>query len=755
MALSENKIIIPHKTNLEGDPGDVSTHRLSLLPYFLDIEGITDPSSWDWSVEIGKLFPERVEKNFFGLITKVIPAHYGLTAQDQSSSNHIYRPSGGVTFTGSGYPEFIINFGKLVPGEEYPINLIIKGKKLVGGNPIQKNFYEKLTFMMEKQKVASPNGWVAHVNPYAGAAAAATNQTGHVLMVEDGELLSVEVVGSKEGNVNATASATLTDVGLETLLSLNPNLSKTLVDTNEYGNDLDRRYYYTREEKDQYYNALVNSVYFFKENEFDAENNINATLDLDLRDYWANGGYLKYNHETFSNAGNVVDFNFLAFDRTRGDEAWHAPIQLEPTPNRSATKKAYVAQILWEQARGSGSSAISSQMNLVSHLKMDEAFSLLTIGAFAYQELTLQKAHALESPYIIERMSEYVPGGGTQTITVDPDRKLVPNAGWLINVESKSNMVIPGNAKFARISETMSYEFNALSGMMEKLNTNDINSFLKVCFRAGLRWNQSTSATYKLSTQVDPVTENYLLGDTGISSNFSLSDEIKEGVKNALPGSPNWKLDRKIKRNAAEGLRVTKDNVTSSRQMSLQNHEWLSFNMAPFLNDSIPHLSNRGFTLNELGFGLDKEGFLHEATLKMKLRVPQSEDSIRAELELNRLPQNLLEKVGMDWYYDNVLSEGLTVTLGVGYGKTSILGEDTEEGHKAQIQIKTPDTFFGFEYGKYHRDGGTQTELRSMYEKKLGNFHAGFDVLLFDADTEVFQSDGFQPQVGGWVSYPF
>lgn len=121
----------------------------------------------------------------------------------------------------------------------------------------------------------------------------------------------------------------------------------------------------------------------------------------------------------------------------------------------------------------------------------------------------------------------------------------------------------------------------------------------------------------------------------------------------------------------------------------------------------------------------------------------------------NRLPQDLLKKIGMDWYYDSVLSEGLTVTLGVGYGKTSILGEDTEEGHKAQIQIKTPDTFFGFEYGKYHRDGGTQTELRSMYEKKLGNFHAGFDVLLFDAETEVFQSDGFQPQGTAWVTYSF
>ena len=252
MALSENKIIIPHKTNLEGDPGDVSTHILHLHPYSMDIEGITDPSSWDWSLEIGKLFPERVEKSFYGLITKVIPASIGRTGEDQRSANHIYRPSGDVTFTCPGVPEFIINFGKLVPGEEYPINLIIKAKKVLPAGPVQINFYEKLTFMMEKQKVTSPTGWVAHVNPYAGAAAAATNQTGHVLMVEDGELLSVEVVGSKEEDVNTTGSATLTDVGFETLLSLSPNLSKTLVDVSQYGNDLDRRYYYTREEKDQY-----------------------------------------------------------------------------------------------------------------------------------------------------------------------------------------------------------------------------------------------------------------------------------------------------------------------------------------------------------------------------------------------------------------------------------------------------------------------------------------------------------------------
>jgi len=763
MALSENKIIIPHKASLEGDPGDVSTHRLSLLPYFLDIEGITDPSSWDWSVEIGKLFPERVEKNFFGLITKVIPAHYGLTQQDVSSSNHIYHPSGGVTLTGSGYPEFIINFGKLVPGEEYPINLIIKGKKLVGGNPIQKNFYEKLTFMMEKQKVTSSSGFISYVNPHAGAAAAATNQTGDILMVKDGVLTSVEVVGSKEENPNTIGAASLTDVGLETLIRLNPNLSKTLVDTNQYGNDLDHRYYYTRKEKDQYYNALIDRVYLFKKNEFDAENNIDTTLKLDLRDYWANGGYLKYNHETFSNAGNVVDFRLMAFDRTREDQAWRLPVQLRNAEGRTATEEVYVSKILWEE-RGAGASAVSRNKQLMKDLSLDQALSFATIGAWAYQEMTIQKAYPHSTAYLAERLSNFQTGQGpaSQAISINQDRVFDNTKGgrgaWLINViSSPTSMEVPGDAVLASVGEEIVIELGSLSGLMEKMNGKDYNAFLDMCLRS-LEWRKQTSITYKLSTTQDTGTKTYVMGQDGLSPNWNLGPGIREQVlEKLITRRGGATIDSRLPGYDATGLKVTETKVRSQAQTSIDEYNYAYINAAPFIKDSIPFLSNRGFSLDELGFSLDTDdGDLHGFYYAMTLEVPQNKDTVRADLELVGLDGSLLEERGGNLYYDAVINHGLKVTFGIGYGEESIVGEKTQEQHKAQIRIQMPTTFFGLEYLKTQRDGGTIDQVRAMFEKKVSDrFHMSADLLYLDANTKVLQGGGgdIQGFIGGTWSF--
>ena len=61
-----------------------------------------------------------------------------------------------------------------------------------------------------------------------------------------------------------------------------------------------------------------------------------------------------------------------------------------------------------------------------------------------------------------------------------------------------------------------------------------------------------------------------------------------------------------------------------------------------------------------------------------------------------------------------------------------------------------PTTFFGLEYLKTQRDGGTIDQVRSMFEKKVSDrFHMSVDLLYLDANTKVLQGGGGDVQ--GWI----
>jgi len=761
MALSENKIIIPYNSAYEialSAGGDVSTHILHLHPYSMDIEGITDPSSWDWSLEIGKLFPERVEKSFFGLITKVIPAHIGLTAEDHSSASHIYRPSGDVTFTCPGVPEFIINFGELYPEKEYPINLIIKAKKVLPAGPVQINFYEKLTFMMEKQKVTSSSGWVPYVNPWAGAASSATNETCTIKFVENGEFTSTVIVGAKYDE----PFDALYDFRNDSLLNLKDGVDDDFINTSLFGNDLDSRYLYSKKNPDEYYDEgiTIGLIHLFEDNDFDFEEITQESLSSKKKDALAGIGALKYDSNAAATAGNVAPFAVRQIENGASGypvtKIFKIPGQFLETPGRKASRGMSITQIAREQANNA-SSVSEGAIEAISKINTSSALDMGISAVTTWNNMLQNALHPLETPNLIETLGKWTSGDVPQTITIE-------NSAWdnqdeflAIGVQP-TEIVIPGGTGDnkiigVKITPVTEVHLNALAPVLGKLNMKDRNSFLDFLYACDIDTRTWTEYVWiNAAGREVPVNDKYgTLGARQVNSaNWNLSPPIREELikewkrmsGDTLSGAKA--TNQYLTRYEKQGIHVTGTESQTEIQRTVTEKRTWSMNAAALANQAF--LNESPVSFDRLRFSLsDNNGKLHklsevDAAVRFESRLDP--DAVRLELKMGGLDDSLMQVKEGGIFYEYVPMKDTRLTIGASKGQTDINGQPTEKKNGLHAKIETRDLFFQLDYLKSHRDNGTMNEYRATLHKKLtNNITYGLDALYFSGKTDVHYSD--------------